>query len=77
MPAQRHGKPDASKWREAPSVTGRPADTPPANTTMAQRRAARLGTGAPTAHVAEVGGDSAGQPEPEKTPAKKAAARKG
>ncbi len=42
---------------EAKAVTGRPADKPTANTTMAQRRAARLGSGALAAHVAEVVAD--------------------
>ncbi len=59
---------------EAKAVTGRPADKPTANTTMAERRAARLGSGAPAAHVAEVVADST---EPEKAAAKKAPARKG
>jgi len=58
---------------EAKAVTGRPADVPPSNTTMAERRAARLGSGAPVAHVAEVAED----PKPEKAVAKKAAVAKG
>lgn len=53
-------------------ITGRPADVPPANTTMAERRAARLGSGAPVAHVAEVAED----PKPEKAVAEKAVAKK-
>lgn len=58
---------------EAKAVTGRPTDKPSANTTMAERRTARLGSGAPVAHVAEVEPD----PKPEKAVAKKAAASKG
>jgi len=58
---------------EAKAVTGRPADKPPANTTMAERRAARLCSGAPVAHVADVEPDT----KPEKAVAKKAAVSKG
>jgi hypothetical protein len=51
---------------EAKAVTGRPADIPPANSTLAQRKAARLGVPAEPAEA-----------KPEKAVAKKAAASKG
>lgn len=66
---ERHGKPDPSRWEKAKAVTGRPADAPTPNSTLAARAAARKvdGTQAPAED----------ESKPEKAPAKKAAARKG
>lgn len=38
----RHGDPDPDKWEEAEAVTGRPADVPPDNSTLASRAKARV-----------------------------------
>lgn len=38
---QRHGEPDPTGWDEQPAVTDRPADAAPANSTFADRAAAR------------------------------------
>ena len=65
-----HGDPDPSKWEKATAVTGRPVDTPPPNSTLAERAAARKGDAA-------AGGPDPTDPEPKKAPAKKATARKG
>lgn len=56
---------------EAKAVTGRRADVPPANTTLAERAAARKVT------VQVVLPDEDPTPKPEKAVAKKAAASKG
>lgn len=38
---QRTGEPDQSQWEEKPAVTGRPADEPTGNSTLAERQRAR------------------------------------
>ena len=38
---QRHGEPDPTGWDEQPAVTDRPVDEAPANSTFADRAAAR------------------------------------
>lgn len=62
----RHGDPDPGKWQKAEAVTGRPADTPPRNSTLAERAALR--TGAKQVDAAEAEDKAV-----KKAPAKKAA----
>ena len=63
----RHGDPDPSKWSGAESVTGRPADVPPTNSTLADRAHKPV--------VEKV--DEPATPAAKKVPARKAAAPKG
>ena len=63
---QRHGEPDPTGWDEQPAVTDRPVDEAPANSTFADRAAAR-GVGK---RIAEA------EDKKVKAPARKAPARK-
>lgn len=65
----------STKWAEASSVTGRAADAPPANSTLASRRAARVAPAAKRVDPAEVE-DKAVASAATKAPAKRAAGRK-
>jgi hypothetical protein len=68
---------DPSKWEEAPAVTGRPADVPSPNTTLADRAKARKGGAKKVDKDAEGVEDKAVKAAESKAPTKKAAPRKG
>ena len=62
----RHGDPDPSNWDEAQAVTGRPADEPTSNSTLAERATARKGD------AKQVDADEVEDKAVKKAPARKA-----